>query len=221
MKFAASYSCGKDSALALYRAIQSGHTPIAIVVSYNKNANRSWFHGVDSQLLNAIAASLNLKLILCESEPKNYNDKFEEALKKAKAYGAEACIFGDIDIENHRHWDEDRCQQAGLSCHLPLWQQNREDLTQEFIQLGFTALVKCIDKEKLPATVLGKPLTIQLIDEFRQYGIDVCGENGEYHTLVVDGPLFSKPIAYQIGKIIEFPHQKAIDLSISSTALHK
>lgn len=214
MKIAASYSCGKDSTLALYRAIQNGHTPVAIVVSYNKNARRSWFHGVDSKLLNAIADSLNLQLILCESEPENYNAKYEEALKKARAYGAEACVFGDIDIEEHRHWDEARCQKAGLSCLLPLWQQNRVSLTQEFIQLGFTALVKCIDKEKLPDTILGKPLSFALVEEFNNYGIDVCGENGEYHTVVLDGPLFSKNIAYQIGDIHEFPNIKAIDIHL-------
>ena len=89
--------------------------------------NAPEFHGVDSKLPNAIADSLNLQLILCESEPENYNEKYEEALKKAKT-----CVFGDIAIEDHRHWDEERCQKAGLSCLLPLWQQNRESLTQEF-----------------------------------------------------------------------------------------
>lgn len=216
MKFVASYSCGKDSALAFYRAIQSGHTPIAILVSCNKKEQRSWFHGVDFSLLGKIADSLGVKLILCESEPENYNEKYEEALKKAVLLGAQGCVFGDIDIVGHREWDEERCRNAGVECMLPLWQEDREALTLEFIDAGFIGLVKCIDKVKLPEELLGQPLTYDIIDEFKRLGIDVCGENGEYHTLVVDGPLFTQKVIYKIGKIIEFDTIKAVDICETS-----
>lgn len=104
MKFVMSYSCGKDSTLALHKMVEQGHTPVALLVMFNQDQERSWFHGVDRPLLEQIAASLELPLLLCPSSGEEYHLAFEEGLRRAMEMGAEACVFGDIDIEDNAAW---------------------------------------------------------------------------------------------------------------------
>ena len=101
MKFAISYSCGKDSALALYRMIQAGHEPVCLLVTFNELMGRSWFHGVDPLLLESISQSLNIPLITCPCRGEDYRTALETGMRKARDLGATACVFGDIDIEGH------------------------------------------------------------------------------------------------------------------------
>ena len=212
MNFAISYSGGKDSALALYKTIKQGHKPVALITTVNVEQNRSWFHGIQNGLLHSVSSSLQIPLIICECTPNNYAQSFEKSLVKARLMGADSCVFGDIDINGHKDWNEERCQKAGLKCVLPLWQQDREMLTRETVAAGFKALIKIVDSKKLEDSFLGQTLTEPLIDKIKATGIDVCGENGEYHTFVYDGPIFTSPIAFEIGRIIDFGTHKAIDI---------
>lgn len=125
MHFVMSYSGGKDSALALWRLKCQGHQPVALLATYNPEQERSWFHGIPLAILEETAAAMSLPLLPCPCPPADYNASFERALARAKALGAEACAFGDIDIPDHRQWDEERCAAAGLSCLLPLWGEGR------------------------------------------------------------------------------------------------
>ena len=136
----------------------------------------------------------------------------EEALRKAKKAGAEFVCFGDIDIEGHRIWGEERCRNVGLSALYPLWHANREENAREVINLGYKCVIKSVDNTKLPKSMLGKILDEALLEEMAQCGIDVCGENGEYHTLVVDGPIFRSPIQYTAGKILDFGERSLIEI---------
>ncbi|MCL1879392.1 MAG: diphthine--ammonia ligase [Actinomycetia bacterium] len=213
MDFAISYSGGKDSALALYRMIQKGHTPLAMITTIDPEQGRSWFHGIQDKLLWAVADSLGIPLISCNSTPETYNESFVNALKEARAMGARACVFGDIDIDDHRIWNEKRCVKANLACTLPLWQNDREAVLQELLSAGFKALIKIVDTDRLDESFLGQTLTNELIDRIRATGADACGENGEYHTLVYDGPLFSQPVPIKLGTIIDLGRYKAIDIS--------
>jgi len=149
MNFAVSYSGGKDGALSLHRMIAAGHTPVALVTTINSEQKRSWFHGVQKELLEAVSGSLGIPLISCECTPDGYAKAFEAGLTKAREMGAEACVFGDIDIDDHKQWDEERCKNEGLICLLPLWKQNREALVHETIEKGFKALIKIIQCDKL------------------------------------------------------------------------
>ena len=136
-KFIMSYSCGKDSTLALYRMIKKGNTPAALLVTVNKEENRSWFHGIPESLIKEVSKSLNIPLILVETKGNNYEEKFTEALIKAKdRLGIDLCVFGDIDLEPHREWCTARCNEAGVEANFPLWQENREELVYEFIDSG-------------------------------------------------------------------------------------
>lgn len=202
-KFIMSYSCGKDSTLALYRMIKEGHTPLALIITVNKELDTSWFHSVSTDHMKDVANSLDIPLMLIECDGENYEASFNETLKKFKEMGADCCVFGDIDIEAHKKWCTDRCNKADLEAYFPLWNENREKLVSEFIDAGFKAVIKVINLKHLSVDLLGKTLTDEVVQEIINQGADACGENGEYHTFVYDGPLFRKPIKFEINNIIE------------------
>ena len=212
MNFAISYSGGKDSALALYRMITDGHKPVALIATVNIEQKRSWFHGIQQELLEAVSNSLNIPMIYCDCTPNDYAKAFEDGLIKAREMGVSACVFGDIDIDEHKRWNEERCKNAGLDCVLPLWNQNREAVVCEMIEVGFKAFIKIVQTDKLDESFLGKDLSISLINKIRLTGSDVCGENGEYHTFVYDGPIFAYPVVFETGDIIDFGKHKAINI---------
>ena len=205
MKLAVSFSCGKDSTLALYKAMQSPNEVKALITTINKDS-RSWFHGVNDELLHEISNSLGIPLYKCITDGSDYEKAFEDTLEQIKKdHGIEGCVFGDIDIELHRKWTEDRCKNVGIEAVLPLWQADRRECVDEFLNLGFKAVIKCVQLNKLPNDILGKVLNSELVDFFVKIGVDACGENGEYHTVVVGGDkLFKKEIPYKIGEYNEY-----------------
>ena len=201
--FVVSYSCGKDSTLALYRMIKNGHKPVALLITVDKKILRSWFHGVPQNLLEEVSKSLNIPLLLVKCQGEEYKDAFIKALKKAKEeLGAEACVFGDIDLEAHRTWCTDRCNEANIEAIFPLWLEDREKLTFEFIDTGFKTVIKNVRLDVLSTDFLGKELTRPVVSDIVKAGSDPCGENGEYHTFVFDGPLFKYPIRFKENGVI-------------------
>ncbi|MGL4606231.1 MAG: diphthine--ammonia ligase [Eubacteriaceae bacterium] len=218
MKLIVSYSCGKDSTLALHRVKKDGHTLLGLLVTINPQEKRSWFHGVTPPLLQEISNALNLPLMTCVCHGDDYHLDFENTLKQGKAAGAQGVVFGDIDIEAHRKWCTDRCDAVGLEAIFPLWQENRETLVHEFVALGYTALIKCIDHSLLSREILGKPLDSKALDYFSSQGIDVCGENGEYHTVVVNGPEFLYPVKVCSQGIFDFGYYSVIELALETSA---
>lgn len=212
MKFVMSYSCGKDSTLALHKMIEQGHEPIALIVMVNEAVERSYFHGADYNMLRQYSKALDIPMITCPSNGENYHTVFEEGLIKAKSMGAEVACFGDIDIEQNRQWEVDRCKIAGLIPCFPLWQRGREENVYELIELGYKCLIKNINMNILPKTILGKYMDDESVSIMKQANIDICGENGEYHTLVVDGPIFKKALNFYVGKIIELGDYATIEI---------
>lgn len=212
MKFAMSYSCGKDSTLALHKMIEQGHQPVCLIVMINEEADRSYFHGADRAMLELYGEALELPLILCSTAGEDYHLAFEEGLRKAKAMGAEAAAFGDIDIEQNRQWEEDRCKNTGFVPYFPLWQRGRQENVYELMRLGYKCLIKSINATVLPKEILGKYIDEDSVAVMKSAGIDICGENGEYHTLTVDGPVFKKPLSFKTGEILEFGDYAAIDV---------
>ena len=105
-------------------------------------------------------------------------------------------MFGDIDIEAHKKWCLDRCNEAGIKGNFPLWQDDRESLTNEFLDYGFKAVIKKINLKALGEEFLGKELTKDVVNEVKNLGCDPSGENGEYHTLVFDGPIFRQGVKF-------------------------
>lgn len=171
--FVLSFSTGKDSTLALYRMVQAGRIPQALLVTYNTVQDRSWFHGVTRSLLERFADSLAIPLVLAETDGSDYEACFEQALVQCKTRGLHVCVFGDIDIEAHRIWCQERCAHAGIEAEFPLWRQNREALTREFITAGFKAMIKIVDTDLLSKDFLGKFITDDVVSEIRRMRI-VC-----------------------------------------------
>ena len=199
-KFVMSYSCGKDSTLSLYRMIKGGYTPLALLVTVDKKVCRSWFHGIQEHLLNEVSKSLEIELDMIKCQGEEYKTAFEKTLRKWKEQGADACVFGDIDLEAHRTWCTERCEAVGLEAIFPLWQEDREKLTYEFIDSGFKTVLKNVKLEFLGEEFLGEILTRELVAKIKNTGADPCGENGEYHTFVFDGPIYKYSIPFEIQK---------------------
>jgi uncharacterized protein (TIGR00290 family) len=201
-KFIASYSGGKDSILALHKALNAGYQPLHLVTTYNAEKQRSWFHGLTAPVMEKISDSLQIPIEKVETNGEFYTKKFETALRQAKYLGARICVFGDIDIKAHIQWCVQRCIRAGIKPYFPLMKQNRKQLVHEFIEHGYKAHITIVNTSLLDARFLGKPLTHDLIDEIEACGCDGCGENGEYHTFVSEGPIFKCALNVSYGACI-------------------
>jgi diphthine-ammonia ligase len=197
-----SWSGGKDSCLALYRAIQEGISPRYLLTMCVEEGGRTRSHGLSVDIIEAQAQSLGFPVITQNVSWSEYEKKYVVKLRHLKNDGIKCGIFGDIDIDENREWEEKVCQMAGLEPFLPLWKQKRLDLLQEFLSCGFKAVVVATNNEKLGKKFLGKLLDKTLVEEFKKLGIDPSGEEGEYHTVVVDGPIFSKVIHLNPGSDI-------------------
>jgi len=180
--------------LALQLAIDKGATPGALLTMLDESGVRSRSHGLPLGVLEAQASALGLPLVTRSTTWDNYIAAFIDALKQLAADGCGECIFGDIDIESHRQWCESACAAAGLSARLPLWQRARRELLDEFIRRGYTAMIVAVRNEKLSPDFLGRRIDRRLVHELEALGVDASGENGEVHTLVIDGALFSKTL---------------------------
>ena len=211
-RFVASYSGGKDSILAIHRAIRQGMEPVCLVITYNTGLDRSWFHGIPEPLLEAVQESLGIPIHLIRTEGPDYRERFVEELKKQKQAGADCCIFGDIDIDGHLQWCTETCREAGMEAVFPLWKENRGDLVREFIAAGYTANITVVDTLRLSEAHLGCVLSEQELQAIEAEGADLCGENGEYHSFVSDGPLFSHPVAFSYGPLLRREHHSVFPL---------
>ena len=215
MKVAVSFSGGKDSMLALHEVVEAGHEPVALLVMYRGEAGRSWVHGIEPRLLSAVSEALHIPLICYDAKLDTYNEDMEAALRQAMALGAEACAFGDIDTPIHREWDEGRCAAVGIKPLLPLWQRDRLACVRKTLDLGYRCMVKCVRSDILPERMLGQPLTRAMVEEIKALGADPCGENGEYHTVVTDGPLFRHPVNTENRGIVRMDQVSAADLVLA------
>jgi diphthine-ammonia ligase len=193
LAFICSWSGGKDSCLALYRAMKTGR-PLKLFTMLDETGLHSRSHRLPGRLLDAQAAALGLPRETRMALWGGYEGEFISALKVCKAEGAEAAVFGDIDIEEHGLWEEKVCAAAGLRVSLPLWQEDRRALMEEFLGLGFRAVIVVVNESMLDPSFLGRELSAGLMEELERAGADICGENGEYHTAVLDGPIFKRPV---------------------------
>ena len=212
MKFVMSYSCGKDSTLALHKMIAQGHEPVALITMVNRAAGRSYFHGADDALLREYQRALGIPFLLAPTTGEEYHLEMEKRLREAIMLGAEAACFGDIDIEGNRAWCEERCEHAGIESVIPLWHRDRAENVRELVSLGYRCLIKIVNNTLLPKDLLGRFVDVETMEQMERCGVDVCGENGEYHTLTVDGAVFRKPLAYQTGEILDFGDYSVIDV---------
>ncbi|HZK24720.1 MAG TPA: diphthine--ammonia ligase [Oscillospiraceae bacterium] len=192
--FFCSWSGGKDSCLSLYYAIQEGGIPKQLLTMLNEGGERSRSHGLSLALLQKQAALLEIPLTTEAATWGDYEANFITKLKQMKAAGIEIGVYGDIDLADHRQWVQRVSQVAGMLVYHPLWQKPRQQVLHEFITAGFKALVVSLDGKRLDKKYLGQVVDQQLLAEFAAAGIDPAGENGEYHTVVIGGPIFKSDL---------------------------
>jgi uncharacterized protein (TIGR00290 family) len=197
MNLICSWSGGKDSCFAL---MQMNQQPAILLNALNENGQISRSHGLHTSILQAQAKAMNVPIDFISATWANYTENFIQKLQQlTQEYQLTDAVFGDIDIEPHREWEENVCQSASLNCHLPLWQQDRKDLVFSMIDSGIVAMiVSCNDH--LGQDFLGKVINSETIAELEIKEVDVCGENGEFHTVVLDCPLFARPIDVILGE---------------------
>jgi diphthine-ammonia ligase len=193
-KFIASFSGGKDSVLALYKAMKVGEA-IGLIVMMEEKGKRSRSHGMPPELIHAQAKSIGLPVYKGAASWIDYEKVFTTLLVKAKKQGAEVLVTGDLDMPAHGCWHEKVTKNAGLKLGMPLWEMNHLKAVEEFIQLGFVTIIITVNLSLgMREDDLGRTLTHDFVKELVARGIDPCGEGGEFHTTVIDGPIFKHPI---------------------------
>ena len=191
-----SWSGGKDSCLAGYLATVSGLKVRYLANMITEDGKRSWTHGLTPELLQVQAQAIGIPITQRRTTGDTYEAEFINMLRAFKAEGIEGGVFGDIDFNAHREWIERVCQKASIIPHLPLWLESQDKLMKEFIDYGFEAIVVAAKADLFGEEVLGQKVDMDFIRQLEQLrqtkDITLCGEAGEYHTLVIDGPLFKK-----------------------------
>ncbi len=201
-----SWSSGKDSAWTLQVLRQSNEYEIVgLLTTINSSFDRVAMHGVRRELVEAQADAAGLPLWKVPlpwpcSNPE-YEDAMRAACAKAIAAGIEAVAFGDLFLEDVRQYREDRMRGLGLDPVFPLWKLDTRQLIRDMWAGGVRSRIVCLDPRKMPASFAGRELNAKLVDEFPP-GIDPCGENGEFHTFVYDGPMFVHAIPVQNGETV-------------------
>jgi len=200
------WSGGKDSALCLYQILQNpAYDVLCLLTSVSKQYQRISMHGVRVELLHAQAESLGLPLVKMEV-PENptmeaYEHTMKEILTTLKEKGATASVFGDIFLEDLRAYRENKLAEINLKGIFPLWKKPTDRLIREFLDLGFQTIVTCVNEKYLDKSFVGRVIDEDFLKDLPK-NVDVCGENGEFHTFVFDAPIFKTPIAFEKGEIV-------------------
>ncbi len=200
------WSGGKDSALALYKTMLSNKYNIqCLLTNINAVHDRVSMHGVRRSLMEAQAASLGLPLVTVElpEEPSmlEYEMMMLEKVSALKTSGCSKAVFGDIFLEDLKIYREQKLKEAGIECIFPLWKINTTALIKEFIDNGFKAVVVCVNEQYLDKSFCGRIIDEAFINDLPS-NVDVCGENGEFHSFVFDGPIFKQSIQFKKGDIV-------------------
>ncbi|SEH27056.1 diphthine--ammonia ligase [Chryseobacterium culicis] len=206
------WSSGKDSALALYQTLQENRYEVAVLLtSINQEFQRISMHGVSVSLLEKQAESLGIPLIKMElpKEPsmEEYRQMMSKTMTDVQAQGITHSIFGDIFLEDLRKYREDQLKAVGMEAVFPLWKRNTSQLIQEFLALGFKTIVTCVNGSYLDKSFAGRIIDQKFIDDLPE-NVDPCGENGEFHTFTFDGPIFKKPVQFEIGETVKKTYPK-------------
>ena len=197
MKVFSSWSGGKECALATYKAISQGHEVLYLLNFVSEDGERSRSHGIKASVLALQAEAIGIPVIQVKTSWEDYEENFKKVARALKDKGIEGGVFGDIDMEEHREWVERVCSEVGIKAFLPLWGIKAEKLIEELLKLKFKATIVATRlDENLPGKVLNKALVRQI----SKLGSHPCGENGEYHTFVTDGPIFRKALKVTSGE---------------------
>ncbi|WKV10536.1 diphthine--ammonia ligase [Marivirga harenae] len=204
-KIAISWSGGKDACLAFHYLKQSKEYKIDhLHTVIGEETNRVGMHGIKKELIEAQAKSLNLPLKIShlpsDKSNKSYDQVMSEYAEYCKTKGIDTIAFGDIFLEDLRQYREERMAETGMKCVFPLWGKGTKAVIEEFLDLGYQTKICAGDASKLNKSLIGQTINHQLIQNLGE-NVDPCGENGEFHTFVYNGPLFQNSIELQLLSI--------------------
>lgn len=203
MKLILSWSGGKDSALSLYTLQQAGeHEVSALLTTITRDYDRISMHGVRRSLLHQQAEALGLPVlevgISADAANAEYEASMEAVLVAYQQQGLEGVAFGDIFLEDLRAYREKNLEPLGLAGVFPIWKRDTRELATTFLQSGFKAAVACVDTQVLDASFAGRMIDEDFLRDLPK-GVDPCGENGEFHSFVFDGPIFKQAVPITVG----------------------
>jgi len=201
-----SWSGGKDSALGLYEVLEEKNLEIvSLLTTITADFDRITMHGVRRTLLEGQVESLGFpleKLFLKKDHTcEQYSDSMKKMLEKNKEQGVSSVVFGDVFLEDVRKFREEKMKQVEMAALFPLWKKDTKELAQQFIDLGFKAVIVCVDSKALGKEFVGRELNQEFLNDLSEK-VDPCGENGEFHSFVYDGPIFKKPVEFEKGEIV-------------------
>ena len=192
----ASWSGGKDSCLALYKAMNAGLDVRYLLNFISRETKRCCFHGIESPLLNLQTSLLEIPVTQRKVSPdmEKYEEEFKEAVSELMKKGAEKMVFGDVYLDEHRDWVQRVCNDLSIEPIEPLWGMPPVKVVEEFIDAGFEAIVVSCKADIMGEDFLGRRVDREFVELVQMKDICPCGENGEFHTFVVGGPMFNGKI---------------------------
>jgi diphthine-ammonia ligase len=200
--YLASWSGGKDGCFACYLALAQSYQVSHLVNCVAKEYQRVNFHGTEKRIVQMQGEAVGIPVFQKETTFGNYTEDFKAAIRTLLPEGIKGMVFGDIYNDEHLAWVEGVCADLGLEAIEPLWGRSTDDVINQFLDAGFKAVIVAADARLIDEAWLGKKVDRDFIDYLKSRAIDPCGESGEYHTLVVDGPLFERKIAITEGQTI-------------------
>lgn len=206
-KVVLAWSGGKDSAMALHALLTSSqYNVVSLLTTISEQYERISHHGVRVELLEQQAAALGIRLHKLYLHQTNCDiADYEAAMKKVMLEYKEKDVltvaFGDVFLQDLREYREHNLAKVGMKGIFPIWHRDTTEIVQTFIDLGFKAYLTCVDGEKLGGEFAGRPIDADLIRDLPD-GVDLCGENGEYHSFVYDGPIFQRPVGVTVGEVV-------------------
>ena len=200
------WSGGKDSAMALHALQSSGaYEVVALLTTVTEQYDRVSMHGVRTALLERQADSLGLPLekvyIGANASNDEYEARMRDKLTHYQARGVSSVAFGDLFLEDVRRYREENLSRVGMKGLFPLWGRDTSELAHSFIDLGFKEVIPCVDSSLLDGAFVGRDFDERFLSELPS-AVDPCGENGEFHSFVYDGPLFRSRILHERGEIV-------------------
>jgi diphthine-ammonia ligase len=211
MSYISSWSGGKDSCLAAYLALGQGYKISHLVNFISQEFKRVSFHGTEARLIQLQSQAIGIPLLQKLTTWESYEQEFKEAVQSLLPRGIKGMVFGDIYLDEHREWVERVCGELGITAIEPLWNKDTEEVFSGFVDAGFEAIIVSASDELIDEGWVGQRLGRKFLSYLKTRNVDLCGENGEYHTLVVNGPLFKRKIEIIESKTINRDNRWLLD----------
>jgi uncharacterized protein (TIGR00290 family) len=205
-KILVSWSGGKDCALALYELLRAGDFEIvALLTTITEDYDKVSMHGIRTALIDLQGKALGIPVekvhLANDAANKEYEERLTKTLTRYKEQGVKSFAFGDLYLDEVRKYREKNLARIAMEAVFPLWGRDTNLIAQQFINSAFKAVVTCVDSKALDRTFIGRSIDKQFLSELPA-SVDCCGENGEYHSFVYDGPIFNQRISHQTGQVV-------------------